>query len=156
VRSGAVIGLDADPAILERARSKARKAGADVEFEEGFSTELPYGEGRFDVVLSTLLFHHLDDADKLATTRELHRVLKPQGRLVVADVGRPQDPLMRLAVMATVQLLDGRKTTSANVAGELSGMIENAGFVEVAVHDRLRTFTGTIEIITARRPPAGS
>jgi SAM-dependent methyltransferase len=150
-KAAAVIGLDADPSVLRRARSKARRAGADVRFDEAFSTELPYPNGHFDVVLSTLFFHHLRDADKLTTAKEVLRVLRPGGRLVVGDVGRPQDPLMRLAVLATVQLLDGRETTSANVAGELPGVLERAGFARLSVRHRLRTPTGTIEIITAER-----
>ena len=152
VPAAGLVGLDADPAVLRRARSKARAAGAEVRFDEGFSTELPYPDAHFDVVLSTLFFHHLRDDDKRRTAGEVLRVLKPRGRLVVADVGRPQDPVMRLAVLATVQLLDGHETTSASVAGRLPGLLDDAGFATVAVRDRLRTPTGTIEIVTAERP----
>jgi ubiquinone/menaquinone biosynthesis C-methylase UbiE len=146
-----VVGLDADPVVLRRARSKAEAAGAEISFDEAFSTEMPYADSHFDVVLTTLFFHHLRDDDKRRTITQILRVLKPGGRLVVADVGRPQDPLMRLAVLTTVQLLDGRETTSANVAGKLPGLLEDEGFAEVAVRDRLRTLTGTIEILTTER-----
>jgi len=147
----AVVGLDADPSILRRARSKAEDAGAEVRFDEAFSTEMPYDDAHFDVVMSTLFFHHLGDADKRRTIAEVLRVLKPQGRLVVADIGRPRDPLMRLAV-TPVQLFDGRKTTSANVAGKLPGLLDAGGFAGVAVRDRLRTPIGTLEVVTAERP----
>jgi len=50
-----VTGVDGDPAILGRARAKA---GAEVTFDEGLSTELPYEDESFDVVLSTMFFHH--------------------------------------------------------------------------------------------------
>lgn len=148
-----IAGLDADPAILVRARAKAAAAGAPIVFHEGRSNRLPFAGARFDAVLSTLFFHHLSDDDKRATAAEVLRVLTPGGRLVVADLGRPQDPAMRVAVAATVQLLDGRPTTSLNVAGGLPGLLADGGLESVAVTDRLRTPIGTIEIVTARRPP---
>jgi len=144
-------GLDADPAILRTARSKADASGVPISLREGFSTELPYEDGRFDVVLSTLFFHHLADADKRATASEIARVLKPGGRAVIGDLGKPQDPLMRLAVSTTVQVLDGRTTTSLNVAGGLPTVFREAGLVDVGVVDRLRTPVGTLEVVVARQ-----
>jgi ubiquinone/menaquinone biosynthesis C-methylase UbiE len=150
--STTLVGVDADPVVLRRARTKARAAGVDVRFDEAFSTELPYADADFDVVLSTLFFHHLCDDDKRRTATEVLRVLKPRGRFVLGDVGRPQDPLMRVAALATTQLLDGRETTSANVAGKVPGILEEAGFAAVVVRDALRTPIGTLEIVTAERP----
>jgi ubiquinone/menaquinone biosynthesis C-methylase UbiE len=149
-----VSGLDADPAILSRARDKAGAAGLSVAFDEGMSTALPYADASFDAVLSTLFFHHLPDGDKHRTARELVRVLRPGGRLVVADLGRPHDPLMRVAVRATVQLLDGTATTGLNVRGELPGVLAGAGFEEVAVRERFRSVTGSYEIVTGAKPEA--
>ena len=68
-----VTGVDADPEILGRARAKAEKAGAEVAFDEGLSTELPYADESFDVLLSTLFFHHLRDEAKRATRRRDQR-----------------------------------------------------------------------------------
>ena len=143
-----VVGVDGDPAILERARAKA---GRDVTFDEGLSTELPYEDGSFDVVLSTLFLHHLTDRAKLRSAEEVRRVLRPSGRLVIGDVGRPQDRLMRAAVLLTVQMLDGFDVTSGNVAGRLPVTFREAGLEDVRVTDRLRTPIGTLEIVTARR-----
>jgi ubiquinone/menaquinone biosynthesis C-methylase UbiE len=143
-------GLDADRSILTRARKRAAGAGLEIRFDEGMSTALPYEDGSFDVVLSTLLFHHLRDDAKRETAAEALRVLRPGGRLVVADPGRPQDPFMRIAVRTTVQLLDGVETTALNVRGELPDVLTGAGLQAVAVCDRVRTPTGTYEIITAR------
>ena len=100
--------------------AKAEKAGAEVAFDEALSTELPYGDESFDVVLSTLFFHHLSDEAKRETADEINRVLRPGGRVVVADWGRPQDPLMR-AAFVPVQLLDGFANTGGNVAGSAAG-----------------------------------
>ena len=147
----AVTGLDADPAILARARRKAARAGVEVRLDEGWSNVLPYPDASFDLVLSTLFFHHLPDDAKRETAAEVVRVLRPGGRVAVADVGRPQGPAMRAAVRATVQLLDGVATTALNVRGELPGVLEGAGLRSVAVRARMRTPTGTYEIVTAER-----
>ena len=143
-----VTGVDGDPAILVRGREKARTAGAAISFDEGLSTELPYSAKTFDVVLSTLFFHHLDDAAKLRTGAEVRRVLRPGGRFVLGDWGRPQDPLMRIAFLAP-QLFDGFETTRGNVAGRLPAILTEAGFGDVTVTDRFRTPLGTIEILSA-------
>jgi ubiquinone/menaquinone biosynthesis C-methylase UbiE len=149
-----VTGLDADASILARAREKAVDAGLKIEFDQGMSTALPYADSSFDLVLSTLFFHHLSDDAKRQTTAELVRVLRPGGRLVVGDLGQPQDPLMRIAVRVTVQLLDGVATTALNVRGQLPQVLADAGLRAAAVRDRMRTPTGTYEIITAACPTA--
>jgi ubiquinone/menaquinone biosynthesis C-methylase UbiE len=146
-----VSALDADVAILERARSKAKAAGVRITFDHGLSTELPYDQRTFDVVVSTLFFHHLTDEAKADTAEEVLRVLRHDGRLMVADWGRAQDPMMRTAFLG-VQLLDGFRTTSSSVAGRLPEMLRDAGFTRVSVVDRLRTPLGTIEIVSAARP----
>lgn len=149
-----VTGLDADPSILTQARRKAGAAGVEIGFDEGRSTALPYADTSFDLVVSTLFFHHLADDAKRQTAAELMRVLRPGGRLIVGDLGRPQGPLMRIAVLLTVQLLDGFATTALNVRGELPDLLADAGLRAVSVRDRMRTPTGTYEIMTATRPAA--
>lgn len=146
-----VTGLDADASILVRARERAADAGLEIRFDEGRSTALPYADESFDLVLSTLFFHHLPDDAKHQTAAELVRVLRPGGRLVVGDLGAPQDPLMRIAVRATVQLLDGVATTALNVSGELPDVLTGAGLRAVGVRDRIRTPSGSLDIITANR-----
>jgi SAM-dependent methyltransferase len=102
------------------------------------------------VLLSTLFFHHLSDESKRDSAEEVCRVLRPGGRAVVADWGRPQDPLMRAAFLP-VQLLDGFSNTGGNVAGALPGILAGAGLDDVEVSDRIRTPLGTIEVLSARR-----
>jgi ubiquinone/menaquinone biosynthesis C-methylase UbiE len=148
-----VTGIDGDPSILARARAKAADAGVEVAFDHGFSNELPYDPGSFDVVVSTLFFHHLTDEGKADAADEIRRVLRPGGRLLIADWGRPQDPLMRM-LFVNVQVLDGFGNTASNVAGRLPGFLRDAGLGRVSVVDRMRTPLGTIEIVSAVRPTA--
>jgi SAM-dependent methyltransferase len=146
-----VSGVDGDPKILERARKKAGSAGADIRFDEGLSTELPYEDDTFDVLLTTLFFHHLSDSAKERTAEEAVRVLRSGGRLVLADFGRPHDPLMRVANLP-VRLGDGFDVTAANLAGRIPELLAAAGFGEVAVTDRFRTPIGTVEVVSASTP----
>lgn len=143
-----IVGLDGDPAVLARAREKARAAGVSLRFDQGLAQQLPYGDGSVDLVLSSLFFHHLTREGKLATLREVRRVLKPAGELHVADWGRAANPLMR-ALFLIVQLLDGFETTADNVAGRLPELIREAGFAEVTERRRIATPLGTISLYAA-------
>jgi ubiquinone/menaquinone biosynthesis C-methylase UbiE len=146
-----VSALDGDKSILARAKSKAKNAGVKIDFQRGMSNELPYDARAFDVVVSTLFFHHITDEAKADTAEEIKRVLRLGGRVLIADWGRPQDPLMRMAFI-NVQLLDGFRNTSSNVAGKLPEFLREAGLSRVQVVDRMRTPLGTIEIVSGIRP----
>ena len=146
-----VVGLDADPAMLSQARTKADRAGIELELTEGLSTELPYEDASFDRVLSTLFFHHLDPEPKRQTAREIARVLRPGGELHVADFGPPQDPVMALAFLG-LRLFDGFENTRDNLEGTLPGIFEDAGLEQATQMRRLRTAVGTLALYRARLP----
>ncbi len=80
-----VTGLDPDEKILQRARTKARRAGVSVQLDHGFADELPYPEQSFDRVFSSFMFHHLDEPERERTSREVLRVLKPGGSFHLLD-----------------------------------------------------------------------
>ncbi len=143
-----VVGLDGDPEVLERARAKAGDAGVTIQFDEGLSTDPPYDDGSFDLVLATLFFHHLTRVDKLLTAREIARVLRPGGRLHVADWGRPSDPVMA-ALFWQIRLFDGLEQTRDNGAGALPEIFEEGGLEHASETDRLRTVFGTLALYRA-------
>ena len=145
-----VIGLDADPDILELAREKAGEASADVEFDRALATDLPYPDGSFDHVMSTLFFHHLLPEDKRATLREVVRILRPGGRLHVADYTRGADPLQQ-ALSWQVRLFDGISRTGENFTGRLPALVAAAGFSDPFEETRLRTLFGTLSLFRATR-----
>jgi ubiquinone/menaquinone biosynthesis C-methylase UbiE len=86
---GAVHGIDASPEMIVRARRKAVKAGVDVVFQTAVVEALPYPDARFDVVLSTLMLHHLPQPARQQCVREIRRVLRPGGRLLAVDFATP-------------------------------------------------------------------
>jgi ubiquinone/menaquinone biosynthesis C-methylase UbiE len=147
-----VVGLDADPEMLAQARRKAERAGVELELTEGFSTALPYRDESFDVVLSTLFFHHLDPEPKRQTAREVFRVLRRGGELHVADLGRPQDPLMMVASVLSVRIFDGFSNTRDNVRGALPEIFAEFGLERAEETRRLRTGIGTLSLYRAARP----
>ncbi|MFQ5663053.1 MAG: class I SAM-dependent methyltransferase [Terriglobia bacterium] len=146
-----VVGLDADPRALALAGVKAARAGLDITLDQGMADELVYVDHCFDRVLSSLLFHHLTLEKKMQALREAFRVLRPGGELHVADWGRPQNALLRVAFLL-VQILDGFETTAESVRGLLPELINQAGFEGVAEAARYTTPFGTLCLYRGRRP----
>ncbi|HSQ29589.1 MAG TPA: methyltransferase domain-containing protein [Gemmatimonadaceae bacterium] len=85
--SGSVSGIDPSPEMIARATVKARRAGVEVDFRTGVVEALQFPDAQFDVVLSTLMMHHLPRAARESCAREMSRVLKPGGRALVVDFG---------------------------------------------------------------------
>ena len=95
--AGAVFGIDASPAMVAKANRKSARAGLDVTFSNAVVEALPFPDARFDVVLSTLMLHHLPRQVRRQCAAEIRRVLRPRGRLLVVDFSRPQNKRGMLA-----------------------------------------------------------
>jgi ubiquinone/menaquinone biosynthesis C-methylase UbiE len=85
--NGSVHGVDASPEMIARARMKAKRAGIEVEFATAVAETLPFQDARFDVVLTSMVIHHLPRDERQRCFREMRRVLKPGGRLLAVDFG---------------------------------------------------------------------
>ena len=82
---GRVVGLDVTPAMVERARASLSRLGlANVTFQVGEAEALPFPDNDFDAVISNGVFNLTLDKEK--ALHEAHRVLKPGGRLMLADM----------------------------------------------------------------------
>jgi arsenite methyltransferase len=83
--TGKVIGVDMTPAMLERARNSAQKAGlSNVEFRRGQAEALPVDDRSVDVVISNCVINLCED--KGVVFREIGRILRSGGRLEISDV----------------------------------------------------------------------
>ena len=82
-----VAGIDPSPEMIARARKKARRAGVAVSFDKAVAEELPFEAGSFDVVMGTLMLHHLPEDARQKCIAEVRRVLKPGGRFLALDFG---------------------------------------------------------------------
>ena len=143
-----IVGVDPDPEVLAIARRKAPGA----EFRQGFGDEVAglLEPGTADAVVSSLVLHQCPLPVKRRVLAALAAVLKPGGRLVIADYGRQRTRAMRLA-FRTVQLADGHADTQPNADGIVPELIAAAGFGGVREAEVVPTVTGSISIYVAQR-----
>ena len=146
-----VVGLDADPATLELAQKKLSPFGNRVTLQQGFAQQLPFKNDSFELVVSSLFFHHLTTEQKSEALVEIFRVLKPGGRLHIADWGKPSTFFQR-ALFFIVQLLDGFDTTQDSVENTLPILIKNSGFSHIENTCYFPTSLGTIRLFQAVKP----
>lgn len=148
-----LVGVDPDPEVLAMARRKADAADAAVQWRVGMGDALVelLGAGSADTVVSSLVLHQCPVPVKQAVLASMSAVLRPGGRLVIADYGRQRTRLMRLA-FRIVQLTDGKEDTQPNADGALPGMMSDAGFRDVREAEVVSTVTGSISVYVAQRP----
>ncbi|MDX1650343.1 MAG: methyltransferase domain-containing protein [Myxococcota bacterium] len=85
------VGIDATPAFLRMARQEAARRGlAGARFQEGDAEALPFPDGAFDVAACRAAFHHFPRPARVLS--EMRRVVRPGGRLLVADLLGSEDP----------------------------------------------------------------
>jgi tRNA (cmo5U34)-methyltransferase len=109
--SAVLLGLDASPEMLERARMAL--PAERVELRAWQLTD-PLPNGPFDVIFSALTVHHLDGAGKADLFRRAAAVLATGGRLVIGDVVVPGDPT------DAVTPIDGDYDTPSSVPDQLA------------------------------------
>ncbi len=126
---GRAIGVDVTPAMVEKARAGARLAGlANVTVHEGDLADLPLPAGFADVALSNGALNLV--ADKAAAFREIHRVLRPGGRLQFADMVRVPSAGPGEAACDAGSWADCVSGTLP--AGQVVDLLREAGFADAA------------------------
>jgi len=155
-----VKGIDVNAQMLEIAQQRAHEAGLtqNMELCEMGVAELgSEASESYDVVMSGLCFSELTEDELIYTLKEVKRILKPGGRLLVADEARPQNILGRMLhglikfPFAIITYLITQTTTHA--VKDLPGRIEKAGFLRESVRSsRLGNF---IELV-GRKPDEGA
>jgi ubiquinone/menaquinone biosynthesis C-methylase UbiE len=86
-----ITGIDVTLKILAQARRITADSGiANLTFDDGNATALPYPDDRFDVVISRIAVHHFENPE--VELREMRRVCKPHGRVVIVDITASDDP----------------------------------------------------------------
>jgi Methylase involved in ubiquinone/menaquinone biosynthesis len=88
-KAGKAYGIDPAPEMIAVARKKAARKKLDIDFRVGVIESLPFPDSSIEVVTSSLMMHHLPEDLKVRGLAEIYRVLKPGGRLLIADFMRP-------------------------------------------------------------------
>ncbi len=147
-----IVGLDPDPEVLAVARRKAGAAEVTVDWRVSMGDALvdSLGANSVDTVVSSLVLHQCPLPMKKAILGSMHDVLKPGGKVVIADFGLQRTALMRLA-FRIVQLADGKADTQPNADGVLPELLSECGFHEVREAEVVSTVNGSISVYVARK-----
>jgi ubiquinone/menaquinone biosynthesis C-methylase UbiE len=86
--NGVVVGIDPSESMIQYARQKTASIG-NCEFQVGAAEALPFPVDHFEVVVSSLVLHHLPEDLRLRALDEMRRVLRPGGALLVAEARNP-------------------------------------------------------------------
>jgi len=129
---GLTAGIDPSPEMIAVAKRKAVRAGLEIDFRVGVIESLPYEEGTFDVVTSSLMMHHLPGHIQVKGLAEVMRVLKPGGRLLIADMTHSGTSLHERAFAA---LTMHRNHATQYGIEDLPNILEQAGFEKIKLFD---------------------
>ena len=130
--SGKVIGVDMTPDMLTTARMNAEKIGStNVEFRLGEIEHLPVADNSVDIIMSNCVINL--SPDKLKVYRDAYRVLKPGGRLAIADIvtTAPLPDKIRQNMALVTACVGGAATIE-----DTRQMLQEVGFVEIAVEPK--------------------
>jgi ubiquinone/menaquinone biosynthesis C-methylase UbiE len=139
-----VTATDLSGAMLRKAQERARHQKKEVTFEEADLCSLPFADGTFDTAVATFVFCSLPDP--VACLREMGRVTRPGGQILLLDHVRIDRPLVG-------PLMDRLNVATVRLAGEhinhrMDEFVRSAGF-EI-VESRRLGFMGIIQFIAAR------
>lgn len=130
-RRGAIVaGVDISGEMIAAARRRAQSGALRIDFKRASAQALPFADDHFDVVTAVTVLCFIEDPD--AAMREMVRVLKPQGRLVLGDLGR-------LSLWALVRRIKGRLGSATwrkarfRTAHDLTRMAGQAGLTDPTV-----------------------
>jgi SAM-dependent methyltransferase len=143
-KTGHVIGVDMTPEMITKARMNAGKIGAEnIEFRLGEIERLPVVDNSVDIIMSNCVINLSPDKSKVY--REVFRILKPGGRLAIADIVAtaplPQEIQEDLALVA--ECLGGAATID-----DTKEMLKAAGFQKIKIQSK----DGSRELIQAWDP----
>ncbi|MGC2744541.1 MAG: methyltransferase domain-containing protein [Candidatus Angelobacter sp.] len=140
-------GIDMTPAMLEQARKTQEEQGLkNVSFLPGDVYSLPFPDAHFSIVSSRFVFHHLQEP--LAALKEMKRVCKPGGKIVMADMAPL--PKKAAALNAAERLRDPSHVRAIPVV-ELRALFEQAGLASPQVNNY--RMEGELEDLLSRSFP---
>ena len=147
-KTGEAAGIDPAPEMIAVATRKASRMGLNIDFRIGVIEALPYPDATFDAVTSSLMMHHLPEHLQVKGLAEIRRVLKPGGRLLIADMMRSGASLHE-RLFTSLTLHQGHGTRFG--IEDLPKLLEAAGFEEIKQLDEHFVVIG---FVRATKPAA--
>jgi ubiquinone/menaquinone biosynthesis C-methylase UbiE len=134
-----LVGVDPDERALQIARKKIARQRVEVEVVRARAENLPFEPSSFDVVMSSLVFHHLPTEIKQQAMHDIYRVLTPGGRLLLADFGKPEGVLLStLFALSRFMWAAEARYVQDNKEGKLPLFLEEVGFAVQELPPRYR------------------
>lgn len=123
-KEATVIGIDFSPKMLKKAYDRAKKSEAMIDLKEMDIEKMDFPDDTFDYIISTCVFCSVPDPVK--GLREIHRVIKPEGKVLMLEHMRSKQPMVG-RILDWVNPIAVR-ITGANVNRRTIDNIEKAGF----------------------------
>ncbi len=125
---GTAVGVDPSQEVLAHARRRTRLANCT--FAEGIAQAIDAPDGSYDVAVSSLMIHHLPETVRPQAISEMFRVLRPGGRVLIADFRPPTSRIGRRLIGAVTA-----PAMAENPVDRLEPMVREAGFEQVRSGD---------------------
>ncbi|WP_433598123.1 methyltransferase domain-containing protein [Nocardia sp. CA-135953] len=106
--NGHVVGLDPSEPMVRFATKKSKRH-PNTEFRVGYAQAIDAPDGAFDTVTATFAMHHVPEEDRLPTVAEMYRVVRPGGRLLIADLHPQERTAYGRRRRAVMQAIDPRR-----------------------------------------------
>ena len=126
-QEGSVSAIDIIPGMIEVSKQKAAQAKMDVSFQVGNIQEIPFPDEHFDRVMCSFMIFHMSENVRNNGIKEIFRVLKPNGKLLVLDLALPPNKVSR----AFLKLFLGFMLK--HNLEELKPIMESSGFAQIEI-----------------------
>lgn len=144
-RNGAeCYGVDLTENGVKNARAISKESGYFINVRQADATNLPFGDGAFDLVYSFGVLHHIPDDDRVKVFNEIHRVLKPQGK-VMAMLYHRDSLLYAYSIIYRHGIRQGLLAmgmSEQELIAKYSERIENCPYTKVYTKDEAKEYFG--------------